>query len=88
MLRFRFCLWLAVLGWLGAAAARADQPASAPSPAATETQPAHSVHQAHHRFDDIERWVEAFEDPERDAWQKPDQVIEGSARLLRIDQRH
>ncbi len=27
------------------------------------------------RFDDIEFWVKAFEDPERDKWQKPDEVV-------------
>jgi arsenite methyltransferase len=27
------------------------------------------------RFDNIEFWVKAFEDPARDAWQKPDEVI-------------
>lgn len=29
----------------------------------------------HHRFDDAERWAKAFEDPGRDEWQKPDEVI-------------
>lgn len=28
-----------------------------------------------HRFDDIAVWVKVFEDPERDAWQKPEEVI-------------
>ena len=28
------------------------------------------------RFDDIELWVRIFEDPERDKWQKPDEVVE------------
>lgn len=28
-----------------------------------------------HRFDDIATWVKVFEDPERDAWQQPDEVI-------------
>jgi cyclopropane fatty-acyl-phospholipid synthase-like methyltransferase len=32
-------------------------------------------HGAHHRFDDAEAWAKSFESPERDAWQKPDQVI-------------
>lgn len=30
---------------------------------------------AHHRFDDVERWVKVFDDPERDAWQKPGLVV-------------
>lgn len=29
----------------------------------------------HHRFDDVEKWTARFEDPERDAWQRPDVVI-------------
>ena len=30
---------------------------------------------AKHRFDDIDLWVNVFEDPERDGWQKPDEVV-------------
>lgn len=29
----------------------------------------------HHRFDDVEKWTARFEDPARDAWQRPDVVI-------------
>lgn len=29
----------------------------------------------HHSFRGIDRWVKAFEDPERDVWQKPEEVI-------------
>lgn len=32
-------------------------------------------HHPHHRFDDAERWATQFDDPGRDAWQKPDAVI-------------
>jgi predicted methyltransferase len=32
-----------------------------------------STHQ--HRFDDAEKWARVFDDPERDAWQKPHEVI-------------
>lgn len=28
-----------------------------------------------HRFEDAEKWVAVFDDPERDAWQKPDEVV-------------
>lgn len=31
---------------------------------------------ASHSFADVERWVEIFDDPQRDAWQHPDEVIE------------
>ena len=30
----------------------------------------------HRRFNDAEKWVKVFDDPERDAWQKPEQVID------------
>lgn len=29
----------------------------------------------HHRFENAEAWAKQFDNPERDAWQKPDQVI-------------
>ncbi len=28
-----------------------------------------------HRFDNADEWAQRFEDPQRDAWQKPDQVL-------------
>ena len=31
---------------------------------------------AHHRFDDPEAWAKRFEDPGRDAWQKPEVVLD------------
>ena len=31
---------------------------------------------AHHPFDDVEKWIKVFDDPERDAWQKPAEVAE------------
>jgi SAM-dependent methyltransferase len=41
--------------------------------------PRHDEHQqpyhAYHRFEHAEDWVARFEDPARDAWQKPDDVI-------------
>ncbi|MDY7230073.1 class I SAM-dependent methyltransferase [Hyalangium rubrum] len=32
-----------------------------------------------HRFEDAEAWAQRFEDPARDAWQKPDEVISALA---------
>jgi SAM-dependent methyltransferase len=32
-----------------------------------------------HRFQDAERWARVFDDPARDAWQKPDDVIRALA---------
>lgn len=34
------------------------------------------AHQHHHRFDDAEAWAEQFDDPSRDAWQKPEAVLD------------
>jgi predicted methyltransferase len=34
----------------------------------------HDAHY-HHRFDDAEKWARVFDDPARDTWQKPDEVI-------------
>lgn len=28
-----------------------------------------------HRFSDVDRWVKMFDDPERDEWQKPEQLV-------------
>ncbi len=46
-----------------------------PAPAfAQAAPPAHR-----HSFDDPQRWSRAFDDPARDAWQKPDEVIRALA---------
>ncbi|MFZ5441768.1 MAG: class I SAM-dependent methyltransferase [Myxococcota bacterium] len=37
--------------------------------------PEHSHHTGNHRFDDADAWAARFEDPSRDAWQKPDAVL-------------
>ena len=35
----------------------------------------HRIESAHHGFSDIDQWVKVFEDPARDAWQKPDDIV-------------
>jgi SAM-dependent methyltransferase len=40
--------------------------------AATSAQ---TVDHAQHRFSGAEKWAQVFDDPARDAWQKPDEVI-------------
>lgn len=35
----------------------------------------HDVPHTQHRFDDIEKWVALFEDPDRAQWQKPEEVV-------------
>jgi predicted methyltransferase len=37
---------------------------------------AQAPHTHRHSFGDAEKWAHVFDDPERDAWQKPHQVIE------------
>jgi len=72
---------IAILFLVGLPAAGNSAPARAgeASGTATQSQPADRGHRqghAHHRFDDVERWVQVFEDPARDEWQKPDQVVQ------------
>ena len=43
---------------------------------AAVTAAAQAPHTHRHSFGDAEKWAHVFDDPERDAWQKPHQVIE------------
>jgi predicted methyltransferase len=43
-------------------------------PAAAQSPDSHQ-----HRFSDAERWAHVFDDPKRDAWQKPHEVIQALA---------
>jgi FkbM family methyltransferase len=45
-------------------------------PAAALAQSDTGHHSHHHGFQDAEKWAKAFDDPKRDAWQKPHQVIQ------------
>ena len=36
---------------------------------------AQTPHTHEHRFDDANAWSKVFDDPKRDAWQKPNEVI-------------
>lgn len=40
------------------------------------TATAQTPHTHQHRFSDAEKWSKIFDDPERDAWQKPHEVIQ------------
>jgi ubiquinone/menaquinone biosynthesis C-methylase UbiE len=42
---------------------------------AAPSEPSHDA-TIHHPFDDVAKWVEVFDDPGRDAWQKPAAVLE------------
>jgi ubiquinone/menaquinone biosynthesis C-methylase UbiE len=57
---------------LAAALAAAD---GMPQPAAPPVAATGHDATIHHGFDDVPAWVQVFDDPGRDAWQKPDTVI-------------
>jgi predicted methyltransferase len=40
---------------------------------------AQSAHTHQHSFGDAEKWAQVFDDPKRDAWQKPHEVIQALA---------
>jgi ubiquinone/menaquinone biosynthesis C-methylase UbiE len=72
------CRWLlsiaaatTLLGCVSAAPARATPSDQAPPSS-------HGTHDAttHHSFGDVEHWVSVFDDPARDAWQKPASVVD------------
>lgn len=61
----------------GCAKAPATEPPATEAPA-SDPVPMHAHHRPHdmpHRFDDAEAWAEHFDDPARDAWQRPDEVV-------------
>lgn len=49
--------------------------ATPPRDAHAHARDPHEHHTAHHRFDDAAAWSKKFDDPARDAWQKPDEVV-------------
>ncbi len=44
-------------------------------PLVAGTAGAQAPHTHHHSFTDAEKWARSFDDPKRDAWQKPHEVI-------------
>jgi predicted methyltransferase len=55
-------------------AALASAAALLAGPAAAQSPPSHE-----HRFSDADKWAQVFDDPARDAWQKPHEVIRALA---------
>lgn len=65
--------------------AGAAEPTATASPAAAAQADAHGGHgtqargphdaTARHAFDDVEHWTRVFDDPSRDAWQKPRELV-------------
>jgi ubiquinone/menaquinone biosynthesis C-methylase UbiE len=71
---------LAACGGPSAQPASLSQPApGATSEDAHEMHGDHAQHQHHghaqHRFEKADEWAPVFDDPARDAWQKPDEVV-------------
>src|SRR5438045_2967650 len=64
-----------VVSWAGCAATPAPSPSPSASPSAS---PPHD-HSGHgplvHRFENADEWAKRFDDPARDAWQKPQDVV-------------
>ncbi|RMH23186.1 MAG: methyltransferase domain-containing protein [Acidobacteria bacterium] len=70
----RFALAL-MLSLPAALAAQEPQPSPPPHRHPHDAAAEHRHHQAHHDFSDAERWSAVFDDPARDAWQKPAEVV-------------
>lgn len=60
------------------ALARPGEPAAAPDAAAGSAATAHhgaGHHGMHKEFKNAEEWAKTFDDPKRDEWQRPDEVV-------------
>ena len=63
--------------WGGERAALAQQAAPPAQPnAAGDHQMSGHAAGMHHSFENAEQWAKQFDDPSRDAWQKPEEVLE------------
>ena len=70
-----------VLAWTGAVSGVAWAQTAAEPPAQHQHTGGHAGHAGsgegfHRRFDDAEKWAKEFDNPERDAWQKPEEVLD------------
>ena len=61
-------------GWLARFIAAIYGTAVAAAPSAAQSPPTHQ-----HGFDNAAKWAHIFDDPKRDVWQKPHEVIEALA---------
>jgi SAM-dependent methyltransferase len=69
-----------MLAWAGAtsgaALAQTAEPPAQHQHMGGQTGHAGSGEGFHRRFDDAEKWAKEFDNPERDAWQKPEEVLD------------
>jgi predicted methyltransferase len=71
-------LWFSFLLACGGSAAPAtspDSPGETGGERRAQEGGGHGCGHGEHRFEDADRWAELFDHPERDAWQKPDEVV-------------
>ncbi len=75
--RLPLLLWTAVLLSSAACTHRSSTGAESGHESRPHAQQGHGEHHGAmpHRFEDAEEWAKRFEDPARDAWQKPDEVV-------------
>jgi arsenite methyltransferase len=79
------CWLLVVLVLVGGAACGSSRPRETPAPAGEPSDHAHEGHghshvsHAHGTYADAEHWSTRFDDPARDAWQRPDEVLRALA---------
>jgi cyclopropane fatty-acyl-phospholipid synthase-like methyltransferase len=71
MFRFLTALFAAILG----AACSSSSPRARVPGGHAGPQHAHGGSGPHHGFPDAEAWAKVFDDPSRDAWQRPDDVL-------------
>ena len=70
-----------ILAWAAANSGVAWAQTAAEPPAQHQHMGGHAGHAGsgegfHRRFDDAEKWAKEFDNPERDAWQKPEEVLD------------
>jgi SAM-dependent methyltransferase len=70
-----------LLAWAGATSGAALAQTAAESPTPHQHMGGHAGHAGsgegfHRRFDDAEKWAKEFDNPERDDWQKPEEVLD------------
>lgn len=70
------CAWVVAALLPLPAAAQAHKHAGHGAPASGQVTPSNTPHSHQHSFADAEKWAGVFDDPARDAWQKPHEVIQ------------
>ena len=73
-------IWGAIVARDSPAQTRSETPAEHASPGHRMNGPPDGAF--HHRFEDAEKWAKEFDNPERDGWQKPEEIL-GALHLQR-----